>query len=230
MGLFEQNWIASHWVDFEYKKYQLLAYLQQVDAKYSESKVYPYVSILQREREEMTRLHEALRAADSDRLEWMLYGEPKEEPRSAEIEHLYQMTTFALPRLSAALRSGKELEAFVQQSIDFLPVGVLPVNKREGYLIFRQGQWTRSYRYALNRITPGADNEIHSVQLKTWFVQKSASSRFRTLSDIKYELIKEQPELPNPATYAIECPLSFPYPETLVPIGRKLLYQCITAD
>ena len=231
MALFEKNWIANRWVDFEYKKYILLSYLQQIEAKYQESKVYPYLTILRDELKDLQLLQRSLQKSDFDELKLKLFGEqPAEEQRPEEIDNLLQIAAFAVPKISGRLEEGRELEQFVKDSIDFQPVGVIPVQKREGYLIFRQGQWSRTYRYELRRITPGNDNEIHSTHLKTWYVQHCSSSRYRTLNDIKYELIKSQKDLPNPATYAIECHLAFPYPETLVPIGRKLLYKSITEE
>ena len=36
-----ENWITEGWVDFEYKKYVLLAYLQHVESQVKEGKLYP---------------------------------------------------------------------------------------------------------------------------------------------------------------------------------------------
>ena len=36
-----ENWLTEHHIDFEYKKYMLLAYLQQVDKDFEIQKLYP---------------------------------------------------------------------------------------------------------------------------------------------------------------------------------------------
>src|SRR5215203_2293549 len=40
------NWLTEGWVDFEYKKYLLLSYLQQVSLDFDEKKLYPVLSDL----------------------------------------------------------------------------------------------------------------------------------------------------------------------------------------
>lgn len=231
MKIFEKNWLASKWVDFEYKKYTLLSYLQQVEAKYKERKVYPYLLMLKQQIDDLEHLRRAMHAHQPSKLEIMLYGEDaNQHPHSEEIENLMKIMEFSLPHIEQCLEAGESLEDFVLRSIEFNPVGVLPVDKREGFLIFRQGESSRIYQYQLRRITPGTDNSIHSTHLKTWFLQTRNTSQYTTLSDLKYSLIKSQKELPNPATYAIECNYDFPYPETLVPVGRKLLYQSIVIE
>ena len=40
------NWITEKHIDFEYKKYVLLAYLQHVSAHFTENKLYPDLSEL----------------------------------------------------------------------------------------------------------------------------------------------------------------------------------------
>ena len=41
MGKLSDNWISEGWVDFEYKKYLLLAYLQDVEKDFKSVKLYP---------------------------------------------------------------------------------------------------------------------------------------------------------------------------------------------
>src|SRR4249919_3269 len=41
-----KNWITEKYVDFEYKRYVLLAYLQFVSKNFDESKLYPHLNEL----------------------------------------------------------------------------------------------------------------------------------------------------------------------------------------
>ena len=46
MATLSQNWITEKHIDFEYKKYMLLAYLQDVSENFTDSKLYPYLAEL----------------------------------------------------------------------------------------------------------------------------------------------------------------------------------------
>ena len=43
------------------------------------------------------------------------------------------------------------------------------------------------------------------------------------------ELIRHWKDLPNPAVYLIETPLSFPVDETLLPVAKRSLVKFISA-
>ena len=40
------NWITEGRIDFEYKKYLLLAYLQQISGEFNENRLYPFLADL----------------------------------------------------------------------------------------------------------------------------------------------------------------------------------------
>ena len=44
MKTLSETWFAEGYIDFELKKYTLLAYLQQVTSYFNESKLYPQLS------------------------------------------------------------------------------------------------------------------------------------------------------------------------------------------
>ena len=46
MQFLDKNWITENHIDFEYKKYVLLAYLQHVSEHFTEQRLYPYLSDL----------------------------------------------------------------------------------------------------------------------------------------------------------------------------------------
>lgn len=222
MNLFEQNWISSAWVDLEYKRYMFLSYLQKVEQKFMQSKVYPYLSVIRSEHENLIELKEQIELFSLQHQ--MLSGEEHFQI-SNEIETLIKISDFALPRLYASIQCGEEIEQLIVNELEFKPVGLLPVNRSEGYLIFRHDALARIYRFQLRRIAPSQDSETYTHQLKTWFVQHSNTGKYRISEDLKFELIKAHRDLPNPATYSINSNLKLPYTETLVPIGRKLLYR-----
>lgn len=230
MAMFKNNWLSSHWVDFEYKKYTLLGYLKQIEDKYRQQKVYPYLTMLQDELDDISLLSKTLDQHRQPDLPTEAIDEAQANKAGEDVlEELYKITQFAQPKIASCLNAGKELEAAVSDTLLFLPVGLLPVQKQEGYLIFQHRERLRIYQYQLRLVTPGKDNDIHSNHLKTWLIDTQVRSRFSVLSDLKHNLIKANRDLPNPATFAVVSSLSLPYPETLVPIGRKWLYDQIAA-
>lgn len=230
MKLFEYNWLSSKWVDFEYKKFTLLAYLQHVEKKYSQSKVYPYLQVLKSQFDDLLLMRRSFECFDPNLAQKMLYGEGYRQcADSGEMEIIRSVVEFAMPKLENAIGDGLEIEDLVRNSVRFGPVGVIPVEKREGFLICNCQNNNRIYRYELRRIEPGADDEIHSAQLKTWFIKSESYSPFVTYASMKYDMIKRNPWLPNPATYVVTSSFALPFTETLVPIGRKLLYDQIIA-
>lgn len=227
MNLFEHNWMTSKWVDFEFKKYTLLDYLQKVAGKFREQRVYPYLAVLRKEHQSLLNLKEATQGHTPNDLQRMLYGETTEPAISEEMRTVQQLVRFALPRMNETLAQGDELIEKVKTIIRFESVGLLPCNRREGYVIFRHQSRARTYRYALRNVAPGSDNEIHTSHLKTWFLSEDVTSAFRPAADIKYELLRTHRDLPNPAVFEVNYSLSLPYPETLVPVCRTMLYEAI---
>ena len=51
-----------------------------------------------------------------------------------------------------------------------------------------------------------------------------------TYASIKAELLKKRTDLPNPAVYSIETPLTYPMEETLLPIAKRSLVRYITEN
>jgi len=50
-----------------------------------------------------------------------------------------------------------------------------------------------------------------------------------SVENIKAELIRNHPELPNPAVYNIETVLAYPMEETLLPIAKRSFVKYISS-
>ena len=51
MATLDKNWLTDGWMDFEYKKYVLLAYLQETAQQFDQKKLYPRLSELEHKME-----------------------------------------------------------------------------------------------------------------------------------------------------------------------------------
>jgi hypothetical protein len=47
---------------------------------------------------------------------------------------------------------------------------------------------------------------------------------------IKVDLIKQNKNLPSPATYAVESEVSFPFEETFLPVAKRVLVKKISEN
>jgi hypothetical protein len=70
------------------------------------------------------------------------------------------------------------------------------------------------------------DEKYRSI--KTAYVDNLRRSISNSYESIKADLIRHRNELPNPAVYAVEIDLSFPYNETLLPIAKRSLVKYIS--
>ncbi|MDG2370865.1 MAG: hypothetical protein P8M12_09490, partial [Flavobacteriales bacterium] len=53
-----KNWFVEGWIDFEYKKYILLAYLQKIKKSFDQVELYPHLSNIIQHYEDLIRYNE----------------------------------------------------------------------------------------------------------------------------------------------------------------------------
>lgn len=226
------NWLTEGSIDFEYKKYLLLAYLQHVDAEFKEQKLYPCLAELLGHYSNLVGLKEQKDQA--------LNSFPKKivriDPAKFELEYvrlvqddqyleeIQLILEYALPQLGKTLRTGQDIYDYVEEQLALLPVGIMPVKADEGYLMLREGAQHQVdvYEYTLTLFESA--NERYRA-LKTQYVHSYPLSITNTYQHIKYELIRTRKDLPNPATFAIETEKDFPFKETFYPVAKRLLIK-----
>lgn len=232
MRTLPKNWITEGLIDFEYKKYQLLAYLQSAEKEFKAVKLYPTLS-------DLIEHHRTLEELESGKTELknlfpkslngidlqqaQLHYEPKIQD-GCVMEEIAQITAFALPKIQNQIAEGKVIYDFVEDQVEFEPVGLLPIYNREGYIFLtreRQSE-VHAFRYKSNFIQL-AGEKFRSVAF--WLVGIFQRSIVLTLEKLKLHLIQEIKELPNPATWRMHSPHQFPIEETLIPVGKRLLLQ-----
>jgi hypothetical protein len=98
---------------------------------------------------------------------------------------------------------------------------------KEGYFFLSAGNTkdTRVYHYRLSFF------EKHDEKyrtMKTSYIDIWYRSMANTYENIKYDLIRNNNKLSNPAVYSIETELTFPIEETLLPIAKRRLVKYIS--
>jgi len=235
MKQLSETWFAEGYIDFELKKYTLLAYLQEVGRHFNENKLYPqladivfhYHNLLafrENKRFLQEQFPKKLTGIQLEKLQ-LLYEQMIED--SELMQELEDIIHFATTRLKGTLETGASIYEFVEEKIQILPIGLIPLDAREGYFFLSSGNdhTAHVYQYRLSFFEKH-DERYRSI--KTAYLDKWQYGLSNTYEHIKADLIRNRTELPNPAVYAVETSLHFPIDETLLPIAKRSLVKFIS--
>jgi hypothetical protein len=234
MKQLSETWFAEGYIDFELKKYTLLAYLQEINKYFNENKLYPQLADLVFHynnivafRENKKYLQEQfpkkLTGIQIEKLQ-ILYEQMIED--DGLMQELEEIINFSASTMQSTLSNGTEIYEFVEENITISPIGLVPLDVQEGYFFLSAGDSknTRIYQYRLS-IFEKHDEKYRSI--KTNYLDMMSRSLVNTYENLKYDLIKRS-ELRNPAVYSIETKLSFPVEETLLPIAKRTLVKYLS--
>lgn len=237
MKSLSETWFAEGRIDFELKKYTLLAYLQEVNKYFNENKLYPQLGdiifhynniVAFRENKKYLQEHfpKKLTGIQMEKLQLLYQQLIEDDELMQELEDIIQ---YSAGQIKTMIHSGTEIYEFVEENINITPVGLLPLDTQEGYFFLSTGKAyaTKVYYYRLS-IFEKHDEKYRSI--RTAFIDHRQRSISSTYEHIKSELIRHRRDLPNPAVYSIETELSFPVDETLLPIAKRSLVKFLTAN
>ena len=235
MKKLSETWFAEGYIDFELKKYTLLAYLKAINQYFDENKLYPQLADLifhynniiafrENKRYLQEQFPKKLTGIQIEQLQG-LYEQMIED--NELMQELEDIINFAAGRMKTTISSGTEIYEFVEENLSISPIGILPLDVQEGYFFLSTGKTksTRVYQYRLS-IFDKHDERYRSM--KTAFIDTLQRSMVYTYESMKSELIRSRQEIPNPAVYCIETALSFPVEETLLPIAKRSLVKYIS--
>jgi len=229
------NWLTEDLIDFEYKKYILLAYFQQIKVNFNEKKLYPFLADLIFHYQNLLDVKEnkklikeqfptKLTSADIENLTLAYEKIVQEDEVMQQIEEIIQ---FSLPKFKGYLTEGRDIYEFVERNMEISPIGLSPLHAEEGYLFLAQ-QFTSDmfiYEYRMSIFTQ-ADEKYRGIHLN--YLETKPRTIVNTYENIKSELVKRFREKPNPATYVIETKTYVPFNETLLPIAKRILVKYIS--
>jgi hypothetical protein len=236
MKTLSETWFAEGRIDFELKKYTLLAYLQEITKYFNENKLYPQLAdiifhynniIAFRENKKYLQEHfpKKMTGVQMEKLQLLYEQMIGDDDLMQELEDIIH---YSAGKMKGAIQSGTGIYEFVEDKIDINPVGLIPLDTHEGYFFLSSGneRSTGVYHYRLS-IFEKHDERYRSI--RTLFIDNWKRSITSTYEHIKSELITRWKDLPNPAVYSIETILSFPVDETLLPIAKRSLVKFISA-
>ena len=232
-----ETWFLEGYIDFELQKYKLLAYLQEVNKHFNSTKLYPdladlivhYRNITDFKKNKQllrTQFPKQLTKADLEKLE-LVYEEMLDD--SKVMQELERITEFASQHMKTTIEDGTEIYDFVENQLEILPVGILPLYKNEGYLLLKYTGNTKVnvYNYTISSITHQNDKYR---SLKINYIDHWTKNNSNTYEQIKTSIIKTVKTLPNPAVYCIESKMQVPLSETLLPIAKRVLIRYVQKE
>lgn len=237
MKQLSQTWFAEGYIDFELKKYTLLAYLQQINGYFNENKLYPQLSdlifhynniVAFRENKKYLQEHfpKKLTGIQIEKLQILYEQMIADDDLMQELEAIIN---YSAGEMKTTISNGTEIYEFVEENLTITPVGIVPIDVQEGYFFLSTGK-TRSTHVYQYRLSFFEKHDEKFRSMRTNYVEMMYRSMVNTYEHLKSELIKNRNDLPNPAVYSIETELNFPVEETLLPIAKRSLVKFISQE
>ncbi|HEX2630223.1 MAG TPA: hypothetical protein VHM26_14450 [Chitinophagaceae bacterium] len=236
MKQLSETWFAEGRIDFELKKYTLLAYLQEVDKYFNENKLYPQLAdiifhynniVAFRENKKYLQEHfpKKLTGIQLEKLQLLYELLIEDDELMQELEDIIH---YSAGKIKTTIHNGTEIYEFVENKISITPVGLIPLDMQEGYFFLSAGR-SRAVRIYQYRLSIFEKHNENFRSIKTSYIEMGHRSISNTYENLKHTLIKNRGELPNPAVYSIETSLDFPVDETLLPIAKRSLVKFISS-
>ncbi|MCC6252339.1 MAG: hypothetical protein IT238_07760 [Bacteroidia bacterium] len=228
------NWITEKNTDFEYKKYSLLAYLENAKAKLQANILYPTVTQLTHNLQMLINLKNTFL-----NLDLALSKEVKNiDLQSCKINYqsfilgdklstdLLSIIDYSIVEINPVVQYANHLVHENLSKIKIDTIGLNPLNKHEGYLFFNNGNPNDILIYYYQLSLYDQSNADTSC-IKTQFIDYYKQSITMTIDNMKLDLIKKYKEIPNPATYLFSSSQYLPLEYTFIPLANKKLIQAL---
>lgn len=236
MEKLSKDWFTEGLIDFEYKKYMLLAYLKNVHREFDKTCLYPSLgdvvfhyrnlkNYIENKEVISSGFPKEISKEDVQKLK-LIYKKVLKDDEI--VEELNQISEYALDQFENTLKTGGEIYDFAESQLNVEPIGVRPMYQDEGYIftLMPPVKDLRVYTYKVSFFE--AENDSYRG-LTMNYLETVPYSFTTTLENIKVSLVKRFRNLPNPATYAISSNMKFPYESTFLPIAKRLLMKSIAA-
>ncbi|MEO6979624.1 MAG: hypothetical protein ABI113_14635 [Mucilaginibacter sp.] len=229
------NWFIEAPIDFEYKKYILLDYLQEINRYFDKSKLYPnltdlifhYNNLLYFKKNK-SMLQQAfpqrLTQADIAAVKLTYQKIVDDDSSMREIE---QIIAYAMQKMDPAIQTGKEIYDFVEGQLNIDPVGIVPLQPFSGYFSLRNGRERTNFIYEYQiTIFENKDDKYRGININ--FIDTYEESILNTPESLKLNLIRRNQYMPNPAVYYVQSDITFPLEQTLLPVAKRSLVKYIS--
>lgn len=231
----DKNWITEGRIDFEYKKYLLLAYLQKVHHYFLNHRLYPYLSDLIVHHKNLIEIKnhkdniknnfpQRFSHIDFEKIS-LIYEKIIEDDNT--MQEIDQIAQFAIEQIQQEWKVGKEIYDTIEHHMSISPVGISPIRNDYGYLLIalpKEDTYIYSYQVSIY------ENAHESYRaIKTEFVDAYQRTISNTFEAMKTQLIRKYKTIANPATFLVQVNKDYPLNEAVLPIAKRRLIQMIEA-
>jgi len=237
MDKLRADWLTEGLIDFEFKKYQLLAYLQNVKKSFGRVELYPFLSDLvfhyrnlKSISENKGMIQEAFpKEISLEGLNNLELYYKKIIGDDAIMQEIGDIISFSIPQVKNSLDEGSFIYEYVESQCEISSIGLTSLYANEGYLFISQPPQneTEVFRY---QVTFFEQSNEPMRGIRTQYIFTTERNISNSFEKIKLRLIKQFADLPNPSTYLITSKLKFPFNQTLMPVAKRILVKQITKE
>lgn len=236
MSTLKNNWLTEDHIDFEYKKYMVLGYMQGVKSHYDRSELYPTLAEVIEHYKNLKQIKDNANnikkgfSKDVSGIDWekMELIHKQENISDGLFNELELIIDFSMPLFAEKIHTGKEIYDTVEHDLSISTVGITPLRKDEGYLIINTNHHEEAYVYQYG-FSVIKDVQESVRQLYTEYVNTYTYTITNTFERIKHDLISTRKDLPNPAVYVIKNNVEIPFNETLLPVAKRFFVAKLAA-
>lgn len=228
MKQLNSDWFLEGTLDFEYKKYVLLAYLQYVSREFAEVRLYPsfsdlifhYNNLAQFKENKQKLYNQFPTRLSEEEFRKLKLKRESEVDDSDDLREIDSIIDYALPNIRTYLKDGKEIYEYIEDQLTIEPIGISPLYKNEGYVLLRVNprKAVKVFQYKI-AFFENTDANYHGISLN--YVDTFTYSLANTYESMKLELIRNYSELPNPATYLLYTVHPIPEESSLIPVAKR---------
>jgi len=225
--------------DLEIIQYRILGGIKEQNTYFDKKKIYPALASLIELKNSLEQIREERKSLSGKfpkqitgfdvKQQKIIFAVQDHSDSYKNIDLVFELIDWALPLIKDSIEEGIVLFEFVEKNIIIEQVGILPIYKDEGYFMINDNTASelQVHRYECSLFSSGREKYR---ALKTEFVKSEKQKIIRRSPEsIKYELIKERQDLPNPATFICDTNLDFPFTETIFPVAKRKLMTAIAS-
>lgn len=223
--------------DWEMNQYRVLGGIKEYHMELNKKKVYPALaelihlaSILENIVGNKSKLKEAFPKQIKDidlknqKITFDTLGR-----FTPDVEFLFDLIEWAFPLIKNEIDEAIVLYDYVEKNIEIDHVGIVPLNKDEGYFLIADSEAAKIQVHRYESSIFSSNTEKYR-SLKTRLVKEIEKKLIeRSPESIKLDLIKQFNDLPNPATFICDTDLDFPFNETIFPIAKRKLMGMVAS-
>lgn len=222
--------------DFEKRQYVILAELKKISKEFQYYKIYPHLSMLaelyKTLKDVMNRLSDLRGKFPKriSRIDWVNQTIEHEIVfvNGTDLSAVEDLINWALPVIKKVIAEGVAIHEYVEKEISVGHVGILPTYRDEGYLFVPDNK-TKKLNVFRFEASIFQSSEAPYRMLKTRYLRSMNQIGAQIApGSIKLQLIREEKDLPNPATYAVETDLDLPFDQVIMPVAKRKLMQVIS--